>query len=236
MMAIYTMRNLREKLKSLNKNLIETPTQILIDLGYNEHFDARYLTSKYRSLVCTDILFYDNGDLDYEWMQEIINIVLTTFDYKYKKLKQTIDYDYEYDKNYNRTRTETTTDTMGERVSNATTGQQKTTINNGEKTITDTHLEMSYDSTPTGDFTKNRQDVSDSGASVDTSTTDARTDTSTMQSYIDTHVVKEEEYGDLSVRTVAETLERERKIAYFSIWDEIYKDIMKELSDGYFYL
>lgn len=225
-----------EKLKALNKNLIKTPTQILIDLGYNKHFDARYLASKYRSLVCTDILFYDNGDLDYEWMQEIINIVLTTFDYKYKKLKQTIDYEYDYDKNYNRTRTETTTDTMGERVSNATTGQQKTTINNGEKTITDTQSEMSYDSNPTGDFTKNRQNVSDSGASVDTSTTDARTDTNTLQSYIDTHVVKEEEYGDLSVRTVAETLERERKIAYFSIWDEIYKDIMNELSDGYYYL
>ena len=89
-MSIYTMQNLREKLKALNKNLIETPTQILIDLGYSEHFDARYLASKYRSLVCTDILFYDNGDLDYEWMQEIINIVLTTFDYKYKKLKKTI--------------------------------------------------------------------------------------------------------------------------------------------------
>lgn len=159
---------------------------------------------------------------------------MTSFSYKYEKLKQTIDYKYDYEKNYNRIRKETITDTMGERITTADTGQTKITSEQGAAKNTATHSEMSYDVSPLGDFVKNAQDVTDSDAVTDVSTTDARQDKSTLSGYEDKHVTEEVEYGDLSVRTPAEMIERERKIAYFSIWDEIYKDIMKEISIGYF--
>lgn len=172
--------------------------------------------------------------MDYNWLQVIIDIVLTSFSYKYKKLKQTIDYKYDYEKNYNRIRKETITDSMGERITTADTGQTKITSEQGAAKNTATHSEMSYDASPTGDFVKNAQDVTDSDAVTDVSTTDARQDKSTLSGYEDKHVTEEEEYGDLSVRTPADMIEGERKIAYFSIWDEIYKDIMREISLGYF--
>lgn len=206
----------------------------MLDLGYNADIDRRYLESKYRSLVADDVIFYATGDLNYDWLQVVLDVVLTSFSYKYEKLKQTIDYKYDYEKNYNRTRTQTITDTMGERVSTADTGQTKITNNQGVTKNKTTHSEMSYDVSPTGDFVKNAQDVTDSDAITDVSTTDARQDKSTLLGYEDKHVTKEEEYGDLSVRTPADMIEGERKIAYFSIWDEIYKDIMKEISLGYF--
>lgn len=221
-------------MKELNKNLIENPTQILIDLGYSSNIDTRYLESKYRNLVADDVIFYDTGDLDYDWLQVVLDVVLTSFSYKYEKLKQTIDYKYDYEKNYNRTREQTVTDTMGERVSTADTGQTKITNNQGATKNTSTHSEMSYDVSPTGDFVKNAQDVADSDAVIDVSTTDARQDKSTLSGYVDKHTIEEKEFGDLSVRTVAETIERERKIAYFSIWDEIFKDIVKEIGRGFF--
>lgn len=214
--------------------MIQNPTQVLIDLGYNQKIDRRYLESKYRNLVADDVIFFATGELDYEWIQVILDIVLTSFDYKYKKMKQTIDYKYDYDKNYNRTRKQTIVDEMGERVTTADTGVSKTTSQNGTITDTQTHSEMSYDTSPSGNFVKNTQDENERGAVTDSITTDARQDKSTLNTYTDTHTITEEEYGDLSVRTVAETIERERKIAYFSIWDEIFKDIMKEISLGYF--
>lgn len=167
-------------------------------------------------------------------MQVVLDVVLTSFAYKYEKLKQTIDYKYDYEKNYNRTRTEIVTDIMGERVSTADMGQTKITNNQGATKNTSTYSEMSYDVSPSGDFVKNSQNVTDSDAITDTSTTDARQDKSTLSGYVDTHKTEEEEYGDLSVRTVADTIKQEREIAYFSIWDEIFKDIMKEISLGYF--
>lgn len=221
-------------MKELNKNLIENPTDILIDLGYDANIDKRYLESKYRNLVADDIIFYATGDLDYDWLQVILDTVLASFSYKYKKLKQTIDYKYDYEKNYNRIRKETITDSMGERITTADTGQTKITSEQGASKNTATHSEMSYDVSPTGDFVKNAQDVTDSDAVTDVSTTDARQDKSTLSGYEDKHVTEEEEYGDLSVRTPADMIAGERKIAYFSIWDEIYKDIMKEISLDYF--
>lgn len=211
--------------------LIANPPQILIDLGYSKNIDTRYLVSRYRDLVCLDYLFMPDGALDYDWLQVILDCVLESFAYKYDKLKQTIDYKYDYDKNYNRVRNQTITDTMGERVTTADMGAVKITNNDGERNNTSTHLEMSYDVDPNGDFVKNSQDVTEQNAVTDISTTDARQDKSTLSTYTDTHTTKEEEFGDLSVRTVAETLERERKIAYFSIWDEIFKDIVNEISE-----
>lgn len=207
---------------------------MLIDLDYNQKIDRRYLESKYRNLVADDAFFFATGILDYEWLQVVLDVVLTSFSYKYEKLKQTIDYKYDYEKNYNRTRTEKIIDTMGERLTTAETGATITTNKNGARTDTNTHSEMSYDTSATGNFTKNREDVMKSDAVTDSSTTDARTDTSKLNSYVDTHTTTEEEYGDMSVRTVAQTLKEEREIAYFSIWDEIFKDIMKEISLGYY--
>lgn len=207
---------------------------MLIDLGYSQKIDKRYLESKYRNLVADDVIFFATGELDYEWLQVVLDVVLTSFSYKYEKLKQTIDYKYDYEKNYNRTRTEKIIDTMGERLTTAETGATVTTNQNGVRTDTNTHSEMSYDTSATGNFTKNREDIIKSDAVTDSSMTDARTDTSKLNSYIDTHTTEEEEYGDLSVRTVADTLKEEREIAYFSIWDEIFKDIMKEISLGYY--
>ena len=62
-----------------------------------------------------------------------------------------------------------------------------------------------------------------------TITTDSKTDTANADAYEDTHTTQETEYGDLSVRTVAEMLEKERMIAYFSVYDTIYRDIMNEI-------
>lgn len=211
--------------------LIANPTQILIDLGYNKNIDTRYLVSRYRDLVCLDYLFMPDGSLDYNWLQVILDCVLESFAYKYDKLKQTIDYKYDYANNYNRTRKQTITDEMGERVTTADMGAIKTTNNDGERVNTATHSEMSYDANPSGDFVKNSQDITEQNAVADISTTDARQDKSTLSTYTDIHTTEEQEYGDLSVRTVAETLEGERKIAYFSIWDEIFKDIMNEISE-----
>lgn len=211
--------------------MIETTNQTIIDLGYNEDYqklDGLYLANKYGSLQLQDC-FVDETQIDYDWLNVVINGILIANDYKYKKLKQTIDYDYSYDKNYNRTK---------EVEIRNQYGQQTTTMDNGASTITNnfgsqsgivTNKRNSYDNDISNLAVDNESNTT-TNAHIDTSITNAKTDTETRQSYEDVFTTHEEEYGDLSVRTVADIIKSEREIAMFSLYDVIYKDIIKEIA------
>lgn len=228
------MYQLYNDMQKLSKKLIESPTQVLIEMGYNDVstiLDRRYLTNIYRDLSVTPCLYDFKNDLDYEWLQVIINGLLIANDYKYRKLKQTIDYTYDYDKNYNRTKKVTTTDSFGQQRTTTINGASITSTQDGERTNTNTIKKAGYDTSAssTNPFVNDTQETNLMSGGTSTITTDSKTDTANADAYEDTHVTQETEYGDLSVRTVAEMIEKEREIAYFSLYDTLYRDIMNEI-------
>ena len=220
-----------KKLTETNKKLIENPTQTIIDLGYNNDYsvlDKRYLISKYGNLRTQDYIFNDDGTIDYDWLQVIVRGILITNDYKYKKLKQTIDYEYTYDKNYNRIKEVAVKNKYGNQTTITENGLQTVTNDYGSQSGNVTNKQNAYDNSIDNLAISNKSETSTS-AYTDTMTANAKTDTENKSAYEDEFITHEEEYGDLSVRTVAELLEKERQIAYFSLYDEIYKDIIKEI-------
>lgn len=211
--------------------LISNPNQTIIELGYESDYntlDMYYLCNNYGSLILQDC-FVNETKVDYEWLNVVVNGVLIANDYKYKKLKQTIDYVYEYDKNYNRVKNVQTTNTYGTQTTTTSNGAQTTTSNYGAQSGNVTNKRNAFDNDITNLATDNTSE-SNTSAYSDSTNVSEKTDNETRQGYEDTFVTHEEEYGDLSVRTVAEMIEAERKIAYFSIYDVIYKDIVKEIS------
>ena len=213
------------------KKLIENPTQTLVELGYNEDYsilDNRYLISKYGNLQTQSYIFNDDGSVDYTWLQVIIKGILIANDYKYKKLKQTIDYEYTYDKNYNRIKNVEVKNKYGNQTTITENGLQTVTNNYGSQSGNVTNKQNAYDNSIDNLAIANKSETS-TNAYTDTMTANAKTDTENKSAYEDNFTTHEEEYGDLSVRTVAELLEKERQIAYFSLYDVIYKDIIKEI-------
>ena len=220
-----------KKLTETNKKLIENPTQTIIDLGYNnDHsvLDKRYLISKYGNLRTQDYIFNDDGTIDYDWLQVIVRGILIENEYKYSKLKQTIDYEYTYDKNYNRTKEVAVKNKYGNQTTITENGLQTVTNNYGSQTGNVTNKQNAYDNSIDNLAIANKSETS-TNAYTDTMTANPKTDTENKSAYEDEFITHEQEYGDLSVRTVAELLEKERQIAYFSLYDEIYKDIIKEI-------
>ena len=220
-----------KKLTETGKKLIENPTQTLIELGYNNDYailDNRYLISKYGNLQTQSYIFNDDGSVDYTWLQVIINGILIANNYKYKKLKQTIDYEYTYDKNYNRIKNVEVKNKYGNQTTTTENGLQTVTNNYGSQSGNVTNKQNAYDNSVDNLAIANTSETS-TNSHTDTMTANAKTDTENKSAYEDDFITHEEEYGDLSVRTVAELLEKERQIAYFSLYDEIYKDIIKEI-------
>lgn len=187
-----------------------------------------YLSNKYGSLTLQDC-FVNETDVDYEWLNVVVSGVLIANDYKYKKLKQTIDYEYTYDKNYNRVKNVQITNTYGTQTTTTSNGAQTTTNNYGAQSGNVTNKRNAFDNDITNLATDNTSE-SNTTAYSDSTNVSEKTDNETRQGYEDSFVTHEEEYGDLSVRTVAEMIEAERKIAEFSIYDIIYKDIIKEIA------
>lgn len=187
-----------------------------------------YLVNKYGSLTIQNC-FVNETQVDYEWLNVVVSGVLIANDYKYKKLKQTIDYAYEYDKNYNRVKNVQTTNTYGAQTTTTSNGAQTTTSNYGAQSGNVTNKRNAFDNDITNLATDNTSE-SNTSAYSDSTNVSEKTDNETRQGYEDSFVTHEEEYGDLSVRTVADMIEGERKIAYFSIYDVIYKDIIKEIA------
>lgn len=187
-----------------------------------------YLVNKYGSLTFQNC-FVNETQVDYEWLNVVVSGVLIANDYKYKKLKQTIDYAYEYDKNYNRVKNVQTTNTYGAQTTTTSNGAQTTTNNYGAQSGNVTNKRNAFDNDITNLATDNTSE-SNTSAYSDITNVSEKTDNETRQGYEDSFVTHEEEYGDLSVRTVAEMIEAERKIAYFSIYDVIYNDIVKEIA------
>lgn len=214
-----------------NLKLIANPNQTIIELGYESDYstvDMYYLVNKYGSLNLQDC-FVNKTEVDYEWLSVVISGILIANDYKYKKLKQTIDYVYEYDKNYNRVKDVQTTNTYGAQTTTTSNGAQTTTSNYGAQSGNVTNKRNAFDNDITNLATDNTSE-SNTSAYSDSTNVSEKTDNETRQGYEDSFITHEEEYGDLSVRTVAEMIESERKIAYFSIYDVIYKDIVKEIA------
>ena len=187
-----------------------------------------YLFNKYGSLTLQDC-FVNETEVDFEWLNVVISGLLIANDYKYKKLKQTIDYNYEYDKNYNRVKDVQTTNTYGTQTTTTSNGAQTTTSNYGAQSGNVTNKRNAFDNDITNLATDNTSE-SNTSAYSDSTNVSEKTDNETRHGYEDSFVTHEEEYGDLSVRTVAEMMESERKIAEFSIYDIIYKDIIKEIA------
>ena len=211
--------------------MIQTPNQTLIDLGYENDYatlDMYYLFNKYGSLTLQKC-FVNETEIDYEWLNVVINGVLIANDYKYKKLKQTIDYVYEYDKNYNRVKDVQTKNTYGAQTTTTSNGAQTTTNNYGAQSGNVTNKRNAFDNDISNLATDNTSE-SNTTAYSDSTNVSEKTDNETRQGYEDSFTTHEEEYGDLSVRTVAEMIQAERKIALFSIYDVIYKDIIKEIA------
>lgn len=211
--------------------LIANPNQTIIDLGYETDYntlDMYYLFNKYGSLTLQDC-FVNETNVDYEWLNVVVSGVLIANDYKYKKLKQTIDYNYDYANNYNRTKEVRITNTYGAQTTTTSNGAQTTTSNYGAQSGNVTNKRNAFDNDITNLATDNTSESTTSAYSDSTNVSE-KTDNETRQGYEDSFVTHEEEYGDLSVRTVAEMIEAERKIAEFSIYDVIYKDIIKEIA------
>ena len=187
-----------------------------------------YLCNKYGSLTLQDC-FVNGTDVDYEWLNVVISGLLIANDYKYKKLKQTIDYDYDYANNYNRTKEVQITNTYGTQTTTTSNGAQTTTSNYGAQSGNVTNKRNAFDNDISNLATDNTSE-SNTNAYSDSTNVSEKTDNETRQGYQDSFTTHEEEYGDLSVRTVAEMMEEERKVAEFSIYDVIYKDIIKEIS------
>lgn len=187
-----------------------------------------YLCNRYGSLQLQSC-FVNETEIDYDWINVVVSGVLIANDYKYKKLKQTIDYVYEYDKNYNRIKEVQTTNIYGEQKTTTINGAQTTTNNYGEQIGNVTNKRNAFDNDISNLATDNTSESRTTPYSDNTHVSD-KTDNETKQGYEDRFTTHEEEYGDLSVRTVAEMIEAERKIAYFSIYDIIYKDIIKEIA------
>ena len=187
-----------------------------------------YLVNKYGSLTLQDC-FVNEREVDYEWLNVVVSGVLIANDYKYKKLKQTIDYVYEYDKNYNRIKDVQTTNTYGAQTTTTSNGAQTTTSNYGAQSGNVINKRNAFDNDIANLATDNTSE-SNTTAYSDNINVSEKTDNQTRQGYEDSFTTHEEEYGDLSVRTVAEMIESERKIAEFSIYDVIYKDIIKEIA------
>ena len=200
-------------------------------MGYETDYktlDLYYLINKYGSLTLQDC-FVNETNVDYEWLNVVVNGVLIANDYKYKKLKQTIDYDYDYANNYNRTKEVQITNTHGTQTTTTSNGAQTTTNNFGAQSGNVTNKRNAFDNDITNLATDNTSE-SNTTAYSDSINVSEKTDNETRQGYVDSFVTHEEEYGDLSVRTVAEMVEEERKVAEFSIYDVIYKDIIKEIA------
>lgn len=228
------MIQLYNDIKLMNKPLIENPSEVLIAMNYNgvsSTLDRRYLSNIYRDLSVNPCLYDSKYILDYEWLQVMISGLLISNDYKYKKLKQTIDYNYDYDKNYNRTKKVITTDSFGQQKTTTVNGKSITTTQDGERTNTNTVKKAGYDTSASSSnpFVNDTQETNLMSGGTNTITTDSKTDSANSDAYEDTHVTEETEYGDLSVRTVGEMLEKERQIAYFSFYDELYRDIINEI-------
>lgn len=214
-----------------NLKLIQNPNQTLIDLGYESDYntlDMYYLSNKYGSLTLQEC-FVNETEVDYEWLNVVVSGVLIANDYKYKKLKQTIDYNYDYANNYNRTKEVQITNTYGTQTTTTSNGAQTTTNNYGAQSGNVINKRNAFDNDITNLATDNSSE-SNTTAYSDSTNVSEKTDNETRQGYEDSFITHEKEYGDLSVRTVAETIERERKIAEFSIYDVIYKDIVKEIA------
>lgn len=228
------MIQLYNDIKLLNKPLIENPSEVLIAMNYNNAsstLDRRYLSNIYRDLTVNPCLYDSKYILDYEWLQVMISGLLISNDYKYKKLKQTIDYNYDYDKNYNRTKKVTTTDSFGQQKTTTVNGVSITSTQDGERTNTNTIKKAGYDTSASSSnpFVNDTQEINLMSGGTSTIKTDSKTDSANSDAYEDTHVTEETEYGDLSVRTVGEMLEKERQIAYFSFYDVLYRDIINEI-------
>lgn len=211
--------------------MIANPSKTIIDLGYETDYntlDMYYLFNKYGSLTLQDC-FVNEKEVDYEWLNVVVSGVLIANDYKYKKLKQTIDYNYTYDKNYNRTKNVQITNTYGTQTTTTSNGAQTTTNNYGAQNGNVTNKRNSFDNDITNLATDNTSE-SNTSAYSDSTNVSEKTDNETRQGYEDSFVTHEEEYGDLSVRTVADIIKSEREIAEFSIYDIIYKDIIKEIA------
>lgn len=211
--------------------LIANPNQTIIDLGYESDYstvDMYYLFNKYGSLSLQDC-FVNETQVDYEWLNVVVSGVLIANDYKYKKFKQTIDYDYAYDKNYNRVKNVQITNTYGAQTTTTNNGAQTTTNDYGSQSGNVTNKRNAFDNDITNLATDNTSE-STTTAYTDTTTTSEKNDTQSRLGYEDSFVTHEEEYGDLSVRTVADIIKGEREIADFSLYDIIYKDIIKEIA------
>lgn len=229
-MILKKMIDLYNYLKENNKSLIDNPPAILEELAYNINssiIDFRYLANKYRNLFCNETILI-NDSFDYEALQMLLQVVFISNEYKYKKLKQTIDYDYNYDKNYNLTKISTTTDTFGNTEQNNVNGATKLTYDYSNAKIDTTTEKNAMDSST--DLVVDNKVIQTNNAHIDTTSSDAFTNKITQNTHKDKHEVKEEVFGDTSVRAVADTIKAEREIADFSIFDVIFSDIMKEIS------
>lgn len=228
------MNQLYNDIKLLGKPLIENPSEVLIAMNYNNvssTLDRRYLSNTYRDLTVNPCLYDSKYILDYEWLQVMISGLLISNDYKYKKLKQTIDYNYDYDKNYNRTKKVKIIDSFGEKQSTTTNGASITSTQDGERTNTTTIKKAGYDTSTSSSnpFVNDTQETTLMSGGTNTIKTDSKIDTIGESPYENMHSTEETEYGDLSVRTVGEMLEKERQIAYFSFYDVLYRDIINEI-------
>lgn len=225
MLQKLTFNNLYFELTARGTPLMPTGVDILDKLGYYDNYldlDTLYLLATYSNFTLADeIVWGDKINLDV--VKTLIKAVFNSNKYKYDKLYQTITYEYDYDKNYNRHKEYNDTYTNGERVTNRSLGARQTSNKTDPTKSTVTQKDNGL---ANEDLTTSNQVTSETETITSTTDSAAYTDTDTQSESVDTHVVVEDEYGDLSVRTVADTLERERKIAHFSIYDEIYRDIV----------
>ena len=124
----------------------------------------------------------------------------------------------------------------------------KTTTYDSEKAYLHDSSETTTDTNTVQVSTSIQIDEAKNEAYTDTVTNSARSDSSnvsretytdtttdTKDGYTNTVTRKSREYGDASIRTVADNIKQEREIAYINLLDIIYKDVLDVLCDYVIY-
>lgn len=109
--------------------------------------------------------------------------------------------------------------------------KKQITNDNGVTVTTDIDSKTDVDTySATTDTTTNSgvEITMDSEAKTDTDTHSEFTDTTVNSEYVNEHTTKRHEYGDTSIRPVADVIKGEREIAYINLLKTIFYDILSE--------
>lgn len=181
------------------------------------NFIPNFLTTEEFQTVLTDTITMKYSNLKLrvtssETIKSICNSIYRMFAYKYEKLYNTLSLEYNPIENYSMIETSKTSKTINK-------GEAKTTNTTGSQNGTTENQVAPYETNVYNNESKTINNSSE------------RTDILIEDSKIDS---EEEEHeltrsGNIGVTTSQQMIESERNVAFFSLYELVAKDIMKEI-------